>query len=98
KLIALTLILFLFWEGRSQANTDSAGDFAIRAFHLDLRIQAMKMPALKLFVQKIQKGGINTLIMEYEATFPFQKHPLIPNRYAYSMEEIRSFIAFCNKL
>jgi hexosaminidase len=98
KLIALTLILFLFCEGRSQANTDSAGDFAIRAFHLDLRIQVMKMPALKLFVQKIQKGGINTLIMEYEATFPFQKHPLIPNKYAYSKEEISSFVAYCNKL
>jgi hexosaminidase len=98
KLIALTLVLFLFCEGRSQGNTISTSDFAIRAFHLDLRIQVMKMPALKLFVQKIQRGGINTLIMEYEATFPFQKHPLIPNKYAYSKREISSFIAYCNKL
>ena len=98
KLIALTLVLFLFFDAPAQADSKTTGDFTIRAFHLDLRIQVMKMPALKLFVRKIRKGGINTLIMEYEATFPFQKHPLIPNKYAYSMQEIRSFIAFCNKL
>ncbi len=80
-------------EGLTQTN-----DFTVKAFHLDLRIQVMTMPALKAFAQKIHDQGINTLIMEYEASYPYQKHPLIPNRYAYTKEEIVSFIAFCNKL
>ncbi|HTI10874.1 MAG TPA: beta-N-acetylhexosaminidase [Puia sp.] len=73
-------------------------DFSVRAFHLDLRIQVMTMPALKAFAQKIRGQGINTLIMEYEATYPYEHHPLIPGKYAYTRAEIVSFIAFCNKL
>jgi len=58
----------------------------------------MTMPALKRFVQQLHADGINTLIMEYEANYPFQKHALIPGRYAYTREEITSFIIFCNGL
>lgn len=83
-------------SSRSIAQTNT--DFAVKAFHLDLRIQVMKMPALKAFTQKIHNLGINTLIMEYEATYPYTKHPLIPNRYAYTKEEITSFIYYCNNL
>jgi len=46
----------------------------------------------------LSKEGINTLIMEWEATYPFAKHPLIPNRYAYSKAEIISFIKYCSGL
>jgi hypothetical protein len=74
------------------------GDFRVKAFHLDMRIQVMTMPALRAFVQMLHEGGINTLIMEYEATYPYGKHPLIPNEYAYSRAEILSFVAFCNRL
>jgi hexosaminidase len=74
------------------------GDFRVKAFHLDMRIQVMTMPALRAFVQMLHEGGINTLIMEYEGTYPYGKHPLIPNEYAYSRAEILSFVAFCNQL
>jgi hypothetical protein len=47
---------------------------------------------------KLHGYGINTLIMEWEGTYPFEKHPLIPNRYAYTKEEIISFIKYCNDL
>jgi hexosaminidase len=73
-------------------------DFSVKAFHLDLRIQVMTPSALRSFAQKLHAGGINTLIMEYEATYPFEKHPLIANRYAYTKAEIVSFIAFCKTL
>ncbi|MGN6604736.1 MAG: beta-N-acetylhexosaminidase [Ginsengibacter sp.] len=73
-------------------------DFVIKGFHLDLRIQVMKMDALKKFAKTLSEDGINTLIMEWEGTFPFEKHPLIPNRYAYTKEEIKSFISYCGKL
>lgn len=73
-------------------------DFKVKGFHLDLRIQVMKPEALKAFAFKLSKSGINTLIMEYEATFPFEKHPLIPNRYAYTKAEIKDFVEYCAEL
>jgi len=72
--------------------------FAVRGFHLDLRIQVMTMPALKAFALKLKQNGMNTLVMEWEGTYPFEKHPLIPNRYAYSKQEIKSFIGYCDIL
>ncbi len=83
---------------RAQEPAARGGDFAIRGFHLDLRVQVMTMKALKGFAQKLSKAGINTLVMEWEASYPFEKHPLIPNRYAYSRAEIDSFIKYCGKL
>ena len=96
---ALFAIVLAFGSGlplRSLAQ--ATPDFAVKAFHLDLRIQVMTMPALKTFVQKLHTGGINTLIMEYEGTYPFKNHPLIANRYSYTREEIVSFVAFCKTL
>ena len=73
-------------------------DFVIKGFHLDLRIQVMKMDALKKFAKTLSESGINTLVMEWEGAFPFEKHPLIPNRYAYTKDEIKSFISYCGTL
>ncbi len=73
-------------------------DFEVKGFHIDLRIQVMKLNALKDFALKLSKSGVNTIIMEYEATFPFEKHPLIPNRYAYTKNEIKEFVAYCTTL
>ncbi|HWD87449.1 MAG TPA: beta-N-acetylhexosaminidase [Mucilaginibacter sp.] len=72
--------------------------FQVRGFHLDLRIQVMPMPALKAFAKKLSDEGMNTLIMEWEGTYPFTSHPLIPNRYAYTKAEIVDFIKYCNGL
>lgn len=94
----LFFLLLIFIFNQAPAQTAAAHDFAVKAFHLDLRIQVMTMPALKGFAQRLQQGGINTLILEYEATYPYQKHPLIANSYAYTKSEITSFIAFCNRL
>ena len=81
------------------ANTGGPEDpFPIRGFHLDLRIQVMKMQALKNFTLGLSKQGINTLVMEWEATYPFQEDPLIPNRFAYSRQEIKDFIKYCQSL
>lgn len=82
----------------AQNNADKRSIFPVRGFHLDLRIQVMKMPALKSLALKLQKNGINTLIMEYEATYPYEKHPLIANRYAYTKAEITDFVKYCTGL
>ncbi|MGJ1197894.1 beta-N-acetylhexosaminidase [Sphingobacterium spiritivorum] len=73
-------------------------DFAVRGFHLDLRVQVMKMPALKKFARQLHDGGVNTLIMEWEATYPFENHPLIPNQFAYTREEVREFVDYCENM
>ena len=91
-LFAATLFLF-----SSSANAQGK-DFVIKGFHLDLRIQVMKMDALKAFAKKLSEQGINTLVMEWEATYPFEKHPLIPNKFAYTKEEIKFFNSYCGTI
>ena len=95
----LVLIAFLFLVKISPAKTIDTGEaFKIRGFHLDLRIQVMKMPALKSFALNLSKQGINTLVMEWEGTYPFLEDPLIPNRFAYTREEVKDFIKYCQTL
>jgi hexosaminidase len=93
----LILLLFIFCLQTGFAQTPD-NQFKVRGFHLDLRIQVMPMPALRAFAKKLSESGINTLIMEWEGTYPFEKHPLIPNRYAYTKAEIIDFVKYCNNL
>lgn len=73
-------------------------DFPVKGFHVDLRIQVMKMPALKKYVLALSQQGINTLLMEWEASYPYEKHAVISNRDAYTRSEIKDFIHFCDSL
>jgi len=93
--LGILLSLVIFSAQRALANDK---DFPIKGFHLDLRIQVMKLPALKEFVLNLSKNGINTLVMEWEGTYPFEKHAVIANKYAYSRAEVKSFIAYCDSL
>jgi hypothetical protein len=95
KLIPVLLLIFSL---NAVAAQQAKSPFAVRGFHLDLRIQVMTMPALKAFALKLSQNGMNTLVMEWEGTYPFEKHPLIPNRYAYSKQEIKNFIRYCDSL
>jgi hexosaminidase len=94
----LTGLLLCLFIGQAIAQTTQPKNFAVKGYHVDLRIQVMKMPALKAFVQKLHYNGINTLILEWEATYPFKKYPLIANQYAYTAAEIKSFMRFCDSL
>lgn len=98
KFLILILCVICFLQvscGISQTPIPSEKSFEVKGFHLDLRIQVMKPEALKTLVDELSAFGINTLIMEWEATFPFDSHPLIPNRYAYTKLEVADFIAYC---
>lgn len=98
KLFCLLFFLSFYSQGISQENRTKPEKTEVVGFHLDLRIQVMKPEALKDFANKLSSQGVNTLIMEWEATFPFESHPLIPNQYAYSKEEITAFITYCKEL
>lgn len=73
-------------------------NFEVRGISLDLRTQVMTVPALKSVIKDAAKGGINTVIIEYEATFPFDKHATISNQYRYSKNDIKSLVNLCSQL
>ncbi len=99
KLAATLSLVLLMTFGYAQSQPLSADDsFKIKGFHLDLRIQIMKMSELKNLALKLSKNGINTIIMEWEASYPYEKHRVISNRYAYTRDEVKSFVAYCNAL
>jgi len=72
--------------------------FKFVGLHIDLRVQAMPFRALCRMAKQAAGFGINTLVVEWEAAFPFRKHRVISNAFAYTPEEIRRFIAFCGDL
>ena len=78
--------------------TTVENNFAIKGFHLDLRIQVMKPAALHQFAKQLVDFGVNTLVMEWEASYPYEKHAVISNEFSYSKNEIDAFIAYCSEI
>ena len=72
--------------------------FAVRAFHLDFRTQVMSVFAIKKLAYDLSQKGINTLILEYEASFPFQKHATLRNKQAFTQAEVKDIVGYCNSL
>ena len=52
--VLFAIALFLF----SQSTMAQEKDFVVKGFHLDLRIQVMKMDALKAFAKKLSEQRI----------------------------------------
>ena len=72
--------------------------FTVRGFHVDLRIQVMTLDALKALADELAAFGMNTLVMEWEASYPYQNNATISNELAYTREEVRSFVDYCEAL
>jgi len=99
RLVVVTLLLFGGFSYAQVKNPAGSGEsFKVRGFHLDLRVQVMKMPALREFALQLSKNGFNALIMEWEASYPYEKHSVITGQYAYSREEVKNFIDYCKSL
>jgi len=43
----------------------------------------------------LHQSGMNTIIMEYEGSFPYRTNGIISNRYAYTREEVKAFVQHC---
>lgn len=69
--------------------------FAVRGFHIDLRIQVMTMEALRTLADELAAFGLNTLVMEWEASYPYLNNATISNELAYTREEVKEFIDYC---
>ncbi|CAZ97487.1 family 20 glycosylhydrolase [Zobellia galactanivorans] len=91
------LVMPLHFQAQTSGNKRT-DDFAVKGFHIDLRIQVMTPQALKDFATELSGFGINTLVMEWEGTYPFKNHATISNKYSYTREEIKDFVAHCDSL
>jgi hexosaminidase len=97
-LAVLMVLVFYPVQAKAIQATDTATHFKIRAFHIDMRIQVMKLGALKKLACQLHQQGINTLIMEWEGAYPYRDETLISNRYAYKRSEITDFVNYCHSM
>lgn len=58
----------------------------------------MTPPALHALADELAAAGLNTLIVEWEASFPYTRHATISHARAYQPEEVRDFLAHCDRL
>ena len=103
KLLSLLFFLMTFFgpserEQKVPHAKSGQADFKVKGFHLDLRIQVMTPEALKEFARQMAEFGLNTLVVEWEATYPYAEHATISNEFSYSRAEVTDFIAYCEKL
>lgn len=96
--VIFSLILLTSMSLVANSQTDSSKEFKVKGFHIDLRIQVMTPQALNKFATELAGFGINTLVMEWEASYPYEKHATISNKLAYTREEIQSFVNYCNSI
>ncbi|AVM54072.1 glycosyl hydrolase family 20 [Bacteroides zoogleoformans] len=94
----LGILSFIFLLLAQFSNGALKEDFKIKGFHIDLRCEVMTMPALKTFAKDLSGMGINALLMEWEGTYPYTKHATLSNKYAYSKDEIKSFVSYCESI
>lgn len=95
KILASAAILFAAISGASATEKEN---FSIRGIHVDLRTQVMTMDALRSLAKEVAEDGLNTMLLEWEATFPFEENATICNSHAYTKEEVRDFIAYAGSL
>ena len=92
------ILLLIFSQTTIAGETKQGVDFPVVAYHVDLRVQVMPLNALKALAKEVSGLGFNTIIMEWEATYPYKEHSIISSRYAYTRDEVKAFIEYCDKL
>lgn len=80
------------------AQKGSDNQFAVRGFYIDGRTEVMTVDAVKALAKDIAAKGMNTILFEYEATFPFKQHATLCNKYAYTEEEVKDMVSYCASL
>lgn len=66
---------------------------SIVGIHLDLKYLMPSKAYLNQWVRSLPHYGINTLLLEYEDKFPFQKYPFLRAEDAFTPRELQSFLA-----
>ena len=98
KYIAIAcLSVFALPAGVSGQSSD-VNKLKIKGLHIDFRAEVMTVEALKSLAEDISKKGLNTILMEWEATFPFDKHAVLCNKHSFTEEEVKDFVSYCSDL
>ncbi len=92
KLISILSALVLGVSTMIASNDDN--QFGVKGFYLDCRSQVITMEAMYDLVDDLEAKGLNTLLLEWEGTFPFEKHATLCNEYMHSKKEVEDFIAY----
>ncbi len=85
--LLLTMALFLPLQSK-------AGDFNVKAFYVDHRAEVMTLPALERLVDKASGLGMNAIVMEWEATFPFEENATLRNPYTFTCEDAHELVTY----
>lgn len=97
RITLLTALAFLAFSLFAQVPESGSG-FKVKAMYVDFRTQVHTVEAIKALAKQVAEKGMNTLIFEYEATFPFEKHATLKNNYAFTKDEIRDLVSYCEGL
>lgn len=93
----ILVLLLMVMAGSSPCVQARTREFPVRAFHVDFRAEVMTMEALERLVDRLAARGINTLVMEWEASFPFVRNATLSNASAFTPEQIVSFVEYCGR-
>ncbi len=93
-MLSLSAVCNLTAQGRS-AEKES---FEVKAVYADFRTEVMTLDAIKALARDASKHGMNAIIMEWEATFPFDQHATLRNRFAFTADEVRELVSYCATL
>lgn len=69
-----------------------------KVMYVDCRTEVRTMAAMKALAKDCAAQGMNAMLVEWEATFPFEKHATLKNQYAFTKEEVCDFVSYCNEL
>lgn len=74
-------------------------DLEVRGVHLDLKYQMHRVDYLtNVYLDELHRARINTLLLEYEDKFPYQKYPELQAVGAFTPEELKQFLAKARSL
>lgn len=96
--LTVAILMALVVANFSMAAQNNMCDFKEKVMYVDFRNEVHTIDALKQLAQKVAADGFTCMMLEYEATFPFEKHATLQNRMAFTKEEIKDYIAYCDKL
>lgn len=72
-------------------------DLSLRGVHIDLKCQMLRFDYIKEIIKKLAAYKINTILIEYEDKFPFEKHPTISSDGSLARDEIKELVKFAGR-
>lgn len=91
-IVSLWLVLCFF-----STRVVSSNPLPIRGIHLGAPSKEALPLCLKFIREALPKEGVNTLILEFDHNFQFQKHPELAIEGSLNKDDIKEIVAACNE-